>query len=67
MALTVEVVLAHRTRALFLDARESIRMAPQTAELMAAELGYGQEWTGKQVESFTELANGYLIGSDRRM
>ena len=61
MARTVEDVLARRTRALFLDARESIRMAPLTAELMAAELGYGKDWMDKQVEVFTELAKGYLI------
>jgi glycerol-3-phosphate dehydrogenase len=67
MARTVEDILARRTRALFLDARESIRITPLTAELMAAELGYGKDWVDNQVEVFTELAKGYLIGSDGRM
>lgn len=61
MALTVEDVLARRTRALFLDARESIRLAPIVAGIMARELGYNQEWVANQVRSFTELASNYYL------
>lgn len=57
----VEDVLARRTRALFLDAKESIRMAPKVAEIMAKELNYDDNWEREQVISFTKLANGYLI------
>ena len=39
MARTVDDVLARRTRALFLNARAAIEMAPAVARLMAAELG----------------------------
>jgi glycerol-3-phosphate dehydrogenase len=60
MARTVEDVLARRTRALFLDARAAIRMAPRAAELMARELGRDEAWKSAQVESFTTLAQGYL-------
>ncbi len=38
MARTVEDVLARRTRALFLDARAAMDMAPAVAQLMATEL-----------------------------
>lgn len=63
MARTVEDCLARRTRALQLDARESIRIAPEVAKIMAKELGYDKEWENNQVESFTRLARGYLLTS----
>lgn len=61
MAESVEDVLARRTRALFLDARESIRIAPVVAILMAREKGKNKEWETRQVEEFTALAQGYLL------
>jgi glycerol-3-phosphate dehydrogenase len=61
MARTVEDVLARRTRALFLNARVAIEMAPRVAELMGKELGRDDAWKSEQVRSFQELAKGYLI------
>jgi len=61
MARTVEDVLARRTRALFLDARESIRIAPETATIMAKELNCDEEWIGKQIEEFTKVAKNYYF------
>ena len=61
MARTIEDVLARRTRALQLDAAESIRMAPAVANLMAQELKKDQSWQESQIEQFTSLARGYLI------
>ena len=60
-ARTIEDVLARRTRALFLDAAESIRMAPTVAHIMAQELHYNNNWEKEQVINFTKLAKGYLI------
>lgn len=60
MARTVEDALARRSRALFLDARAAIRMAPRVADLMAKELGRDDVWRSAQVEAFTTLARGYL-------
>ncbi len=60
MARTVEDALARRSRALFLDARAAMRMAPRVAELMAKELGRDDAWRTAQVEAFTGLARGYL-------
>jgi glycerol-3-phosphate dehydrogenase len=60
MACTVEDVLARRTRALFLNARAAIAMAPAVAGLLAKELGRDEAWAAEQVEEFTELASGYL-------
>ena len=62
MARTVEDVLSRRLRALLLDARASVEMAPRVAELMAAELGYGGDWVESQVAEYGELAKGYLLG-----
>ncbi|HOY45853.1 MAG TPA: glycerol-3-phosphate dehydrogenase C-terminal domain-containing protein, partial [bacterium] len=62
MARTVEDFLARRVRALFLDARSSIAAAPAVAEIMAAELGRDAAWARGQVEEYTELAKGYLVG-----
>jgi glycerol-3-phosphate dehydrogenase len=59
MARTVEDVLGRRTRALLLDAKASIEIAPQVAALMAHELGYDEAWQKQQVEKYSDLANGY--------
>ena len=60
-ARTVEDVLARRTRALFLDARESVRIAPEVATLMAKELEVGRKWVKQQVEQFTSVAKNYYF------
>jgi glycerol-3-phosphate dehydrogenase len=60
-ARTVEDVLARRTRALFLDARESIRIAPMVAEIMASELGKDDEWKNNQIKAFEEIAKNYFF------
>jgi glycerol-3-phosphate dehydrogenase len=61
MARTVEDVLARRTRALFLNARAAIEAAPQAASLMGQELRRDAAWEGQQVESFRQLAAGYVL------
>ena len=61
MAVTVDDVLARRVRALFLDARASIEMAPKVANIMAREKGKDETWEKAQVEEFVKLANGYIL------
>jgi glycerol-3-phosphate dehydrogenase len=61
MARTVEDVLARRTRALFLDARESLRIAPEVARLMAGELNRDNEWILKQIETYQSVAKNYFF------
>jgi glycerol-3-phosphate dehydrogenase len=60
MARTVEDVLARRTRALFLNARAAIAMAPAVAHLCARELERSSGWETEQVRSFTGTARSYL-------
>jgi glycerol-3-phosphate dehydrogenase len=61
MARTVEDVLARRTRALFLNARAAVMMAPRVAQLMAHELRRDAAWEREQVREFGELAKGYMV------
>jgi glycerol-3-phosphate dehydrogenase len=61
MARTVEDILARRTRALFLDARAAMDMAPAVARLMAVELKKDSDWEKEQVVSFNSVAKNYLI------
>ena len=60
MARTVEDVLARRTRALFLNSEAALKIAPDVAKLMAAELGQGDVWCREQQESFGFVAANYL-------
>jgi glycerol-3-phosphate dehydrogenase len=61
LAVTIEDVLARRTRLLFLDARAAIASAEKVANWMAAELGKESAWKTQQVQSFELLAHQYLI------
>ena len=56
MARTVEDVFARRTRALFLNVRAALAMAPRVAELMAKELGRESQWIEDQLQSFAAFA-----------
>ena len=61
MAYSLEDFLARRIRLLFLDAKTAIEAAPVVAKIMAKELGEKRTWQRKQIEEFTELAQGYLL------
>ena len=61
MARTVEDFLSRRTRALLLNARASIEMAPIVAKLMRKELNQSKKWEKEQIKIYTELANGYIL------
>jgi glycerol-3-phosphate dehydrogenase len=61
MAMTVEDVLSRRTRCQLLDARESIRMAPEVASIMAEEMGKDQQWVRSQVLAYEEVTRNYFL------
>jgi glycerol-3-phosphate dehydrogenase len=61
MAMTVEDVLARRTRALLLDAKASVEAAPEVAELMASEMDKDGGWIKSQVEEYEALADAYIL------
>jgi glycerol-3-phosphate dehydrogenase len=53
--------LARRTRALLLNAKASIAMAPAVARVMADELDRGDDWVASQIAEYTTLATGYML------
>lgn len=61
MARSVEDVLARRTRALFLNAKAAIEIAPRVAEIMAKELGEDENWIAEQIKNFNCTAKNYLV------
>jgi glycerol-3-phosphate dehydrogenase len=60
-ARSVEDVLARRTRALLLDARSAVTIAPRVAEILAEALGRDETWCATQIEAFVKLADIYRV------
>src|SRR5713101_851470 len=60
MAMTLEDVLARRTRIMLEDAERGAGVAPEVAALMARELGWSSEDTHAQVEQYRALVNHQL-------
>ncbi len=61
MAISVEDILARRTRSLFLDAKASVEAAPKVAHIMRKELKKSRKWEKEQIKEFTELAQNYIL------
>lgn len=61
MAMTVEDVLARRTRSLFLDAKAAVEAAPLVASIIAPLLHQTEEWQRQQITTFIALSKTYLI------
>jgi glycerol-3-phosphate dehydrogenase len=62
MARTVDDVLARRTRALYLNTRAALAMAPAVARLLAAEMGRDEAWQQQQIAAFSEIAASFIPG-----
>ena len=60
MSRSVDDALSRRTRALLLNARAAIEIAPRVAALLAGELRRDEAWQASQVASFRALAAQYL-------
>lgn len=58
-ALTLEDLLARRTRALFLHARAALEVAPRVADLLARELGRSRAWREEELSAFRKAADAY--------
>jgi glycerol-3-phosphate dehydrogenase len=65
MSRTVDDALSRRTRALLLNARAAVAMAPAVASLLAKELGRDSSWVEEQVASFGALAAQYIAQSGK--
>lgn len=62
-ALTIEDVLARRSRALFLDAEAAARVAPAVADILAEEFGWRAQRREAELAAFLELAGRYRARS----
>lgn len=61
MALNIEDFLARRVRCQLLDAKESVKMAPEVAKIMAKELGKDEAWQTKEVADYLEVTSNYIL------
>ncbi|MGC6479200.1 MAG: glycerol-3-phosphate dehydrogenase/oxidase [Flavobacteriaceae bacterium] len=61
MAQTIEDVLARRSRALFLNAEESVNIAPQVAQIMAEEMDKDADWVIHQLKEYALVSASYQI------
>ena len=61
MALTLEDVLARRTRCVFLDSNESRRIAPCVVKKMAEVLDKDQVWIDAELKNFNKLIKNYTV------
>lgn len=60
MARTIDDVLSRRTRILYTDAREAVRLAPVIADLLQKEIGWTDEEKQRELSDFTDLSANYL-------
>ncbi len=61
MAMTVEDVLARRTRSIILNAKVAKEIAPDIARFMAGKMNKDEKWIKDQVEAFNQFAEGYVL------
>lgn len=61
MAQTIEDVLSRRTRALLLDAKASMEMAPEVGRLIAQEFGKDEAWVEQEVKEYNQVAKNYIL------
>ena len=60
MPRTLDDVLARRTRALLLDVKASVRIAPEVADIMMQELDLSYSWKEEQLRDYNKLVLNYL-------
>ena len=60
MPVNIEDILARRTRALFLNARVSLEIAAEVADMMAKEFDHDLKWENDQVESYSQVVKNYI-------
>jgi glycerol-3-phosphate dehydrogenase len=61
MAQTIEDILSRRTRALLLDAKASMEMAPEVGRLIAQEFGKDEDWVEQEVKEYNQIAKNYIL------
>jgi len=57
MALNLDDIMSRRSRCVFLNTKESIRIAPKVVEIMSKELSKDEAWIKEQLKTFYSLTN----------
>lgn len=63
MAMTLEDMLSRRHRAVLLNAKETQRIAPLVASIMAGYLNKDRDWIEDQLEKFERFNQSYLLAN----
>jgi glycerol-3-phosphate dehydrogenase len=61
MAIHLEDVLARRVRCLFLDAEETLKIAPKVAAIMAIALDKDENWIARELKQFKTQTKNYTL------
>ncbi|MFC1556594.1 glycerol-3-phosphate dehydrogenase/oxidase [candidate division KSB1 bacterium] len=61
MAVNISDFLSRRSRALLLNAKASVEIAPDVAEIMMKELKKNRKWKKNQVDNYKKLAYNYVV------
>lgn len=61
MAVTLEDILARRSRCLFLDAKKSVEIAEEVTKIMAEEMDKDEDWMALQLSNFKSIAKNYQL------
>ena len=61
MAITLEDILARRTRCLFLDSSETEKIAEEVVMIMAYEMKKNNTWINQELKTFKSLVKNYKI------
>lgn len=61
MAITIDDILSRRTRAILLDAKEALNIAPVVATEMSNALGKDKQWEKTEIENFSQIVKKYIL------
>ena len=61
MAMRLEDIVARRVRGMFLDAKETRRLLPEIAQIMAEELKKDSDWIKNEINQTKKILNTYTL------
>tara|TARA_R110002096_G_scaffold332415_1_gene526454 strand:- start:2296 stop:3822 length:1527 start_codon:yes stop_codon:yes gene_type:complete len=67
MAMTLDDVLSRRTRSLLLDAKATLRVAPEVVRTMSTLLARDDAWAEEELKRFSKLAETYIFPTSHRL
>ena len=61
MAMRLEDIVARRVRGMFLDAKETRRLLPEIAQIIAEELKKDSDWVKNEINQTKKILNTYTL------